>query len=160
MHPGLSTIITKAVVEEFARKFLREPGVIFLSEPGEKVASGDDELARAVGLCLDYSRNLPDVILADVAHQEPKLVFVEVVATGGAVTDHRKQALLKVASEGGFHARDVFFVSAFLDREVPVFRRLVSEIAWGTFAWFVSEPDKLLAFREGQSPEVSSLWFH
>ena len=76
----------------------------------------------------------------------PKLVFVEVVATDGAVTVQRKAALAQVASDAGFRPENVYFVTAFADRSASAFRKLVSEIAWGTFAWFMSEPEKLLAF--------------
>jgi hypothetical protein len=158
MHPGPSTTIAKAVVEEFARRFLREPGLVFLSESGDKVVVRDEALAHSMGLRLDYSRNLPDIILVDAHPQSPKLVFVEVVATDGAVTEQRKRALLQVASEAGFDQRNVFFLTAFLDRTAPAFRKLVAEIAWGTFAWFAAEPDKLLVFREGHAAELTSLF--
>jgi hypothetical protein len=155
MRPGPSTVITRAVIEEFAPTFLREPGVIFLSESGDKVVARDDQLAEAVGLHLDYAKNLPDAILADVATASPKVIFVEVVATDGAVNEQRKQALLKAAE--GYDPTHIYFVSAFADRTAQAFRKLVAEIAWGTFAWFASEPDKLLAFREGNATELREL---
>jgi hypothetical protein len=158
MRPGPSTTITKAVVEEFAPRFLREPGVVFLSESGDKVVARDEALANSIGLRLDYSRNLPDVILADVHSDAHKVVFIEVVASDGAVSEQRKQALLLVASDAGFDASNIYFVSAFADRSAAPFRKLVSEIAWGTFAWFVGEPEKLLVFREGRSTELSTLF--
>jgi hypothetical protein len=128
-----------------------------VSESGEKVVARDDTLARSLGIDLDYSRNLPDVILADVATEAPKVVFIEVVATDGAVNEQRKQALLKVAERARFERHQVFFVTAFADRGTPVFRKLVSEIAWGTFVWFMSEPDKLIAFKEGIQSQTAEL---
>ncbi len=158
MHPGPSTVITKAVVEEFATRFLRQPAVILLSESGDKVVERDDNLANSVGLRLDYSRNLPDLILADVHPQSFKVVFVEVVVTNGAVTDQRKAALLKVANDAGLKSENVYFVSAFADRSASAFRKLVSELAWGAFAWFRSEPEKLIAFRQGLATELPALF--
>jgi BsuBI/PstI restriction endonuclease domain/BsuBI/PstI restriction endonuclease HTH domain len=158
MLPGPSTAIAKAVIEEFTGRFLRQAGVIFLSESGNKVVTRDDELARSIGLRLDYSRNLPDIILADVHPQKPKVVFVEVTATDGAVTVQRKAALSDAASSAGLNPQDVYFVSAFADRSAPPFRKSVSEIAWGTFAWFMSEPDKLLAFKEGEPQLLTTLF--
>jgi hypothetical protein len=146
MLPGPSTEITKAVVEVFAPRFLREPGLVFLSESGNKAERRYDDLAKSIGLRLDYSRNLPDIVLADVGPRTAKVVFVEVVATDGAVTEVRRRALLQVASDAGYSAKSVFFVSAFLDRSTPAFRRLVADIAWGTYAWFASEPDRLVLF--------------
>jgi hypothetical protein len=158
MLPGPSTVITKAVVEEFATRFLRQPAVIFLSESGNKVAVRDDNLAVSMGLQLDYARNLPDIILADVHPDSPKLVFVEVVATDGPVTIQRKAALSEVAKGAGLKPENVYFVTAFSDRSASPFRKVVSELAWGTFAWFSSEPEKLIAFREGQTTELAALF--
>ncbi len=146
MLPGPSTVISKAVVEVFAPRFLREPGVVFLSESGNKVVQRDETLAAAIGLRLDYTRNLPDIILADVQTRGTRVVFVEAVATDGAVTEARKQALLQVASEAGHRQEDVYFVSAFRDRGASAFRRLASELAWGSYAWFVSEPECIVLF--------------
>jgi hypothetical protein len=157
MKGGPSTVITKAVVEEFAQLFLGEPGVIFVSESGEKVIARDDALARSLGIDLDYSKNLPDIILADVAAEAPKIVFVEVVATDGPINEQRKQALLKVAEQARFKRHEVFFVTAFADRSTAAFRKLASEIAWGTFVWFMSEPDKLIAFKEGVQNQTARL---
>jgi hypothetical protein len=160
MFPGPSTIITKAVIEQFAPRFLRQPGLIFLSESGNKVVALHDEVATSLGLRMDYSRNLPDIILADAYAEAQKLVFVEVVATDGAVTPPRKAALAEVAGAAGFGPDNVYFVSAFADRAAPAFRKLASEIAWGTFAWFMSEPERLLAFREGRTDELPALFHH
>lgn len=159
MLPGPSTVIAKAVVEQFATRFLRQAGVIFLSESGNKVVARDDHLAGLLGLKLDYARNLPDIILADIYTDASKVVFVEVVATDGAVTAQRKAALMDVCIGAGLKVPEVYFVTAFADRSAPAFRKLVSEIAWGTFAWFASEPEKILAFRESETSEVAQL-FH
>ena len=56
-----------------------------------------------------------------------------------------------------FETRHIYFVSAFADRGAPAFRKLVAEIAWGTFACFMSEPDKLIAFRQGHQDKLSAL---
>jgi hypothetical protein len=50
MAPGASSLIARAVVEEFAPAFLGDPGVIWMSESRNKVVSRDDELARSIGL--------------------------------------------------------------------------------------------------------------
>lgn len=157
MRPGPSTIISKAVVEEFAVRFLQEPGVIFISESADKVVARDEQLARSIGLNLDFQRNLPDIVLADVAVAAPKVVFIEVVATNGAITPQRMEALRQVSEDAGFPLRNVYFVSAFADRGTAAFRRAVAHIAWDSFVWFPAEPDKLMVFREGVGKELTSL---
>lgn len=157
LRAGPSAAITKAVVEVFAPRFLREPAILLLSESGEKVVARDDVLLRHIGLRIKVDRNLPDVVLADVAVGHEKIVFVEVVATAGVVTSARRQALADVASSARFGTESVFFVTAFLDRSQPEFRRCVAEIAWDTFAWFVAEPNHLVCFRADAALAVNSL---
>ena len=53
MEPGPSSVISKAVVEEFAGRFLEQPGVIWLSESRNQVVARDDRLAQAIGLVID-----------------------------------------------------------------------------------------------------------
>jgi hypothetical protein len=72
------------------------------------------------------------------------LIFVEVVATNGAIHQQRKNALSRLAEQAGFDLSNVCFVTAFLDRAGTPYRKVVSELAWGSFAWFASEPDKLV----------------
>jgi hypothetical protein len=63
---GPSSVISKAVIEEFANRFLIRPGVLFLSESGNKVVKRDDELARSIGLRIPADRHLPDILLVDL----------------------------------------------------------------------------------------------
>ena len=146
MSHGPSTHITKAVVEVFAPRFLVKPGVIALSESGNKVVARDDQLAKAIGLTIPSDKSLPDIVLVDLGPEHPLLVFVEVVHSDGPVNEARKRALLKIAEGAGFEPDDVAFVTAYLDRASATFRRTVSSLAWGSYAWFASEPENLVSF--------------
>jgi len=157
LAPGVSSVITKAVVEVFAPRFLRIPGVILLSESRTKIVSRDDELARAIGLNIKADRNLPDVVLVDLGPKRPLLVFVEVVATDGPVTERRKQALAELAEAAGFPSKQVAFVTAFLDRSDTAFKKTVDVLAWASFVWFPSEPDNLIRLQEGRAEDAKTL---
>jgi hypothetical protein len=146
MATGPSADISKAVIEVFAPKFLQKPGVITLSESGNKVVARDDELAKAIGLTIPADKSLPDIVLVDLGPVHPLLVFIEVVHTDGPVNDARKTALLEIARGAGFPAEHVAFVTAYLDRDTATFRKTVSSLAWGSYAWFASEPDNLMVF--------------
>lgn len=146
MATGPSADISKAVIEVFAARFLQKPGVITLSESGNKVVARDDELAKAIGLTIPADKSLPDIVLVDLGPVHPLLVFVEVVHTDGPVNDARKTALLQIAEGAGFAPQHVAFVTAFLDRASATFRKTVSSLAWGSYAWFASEPDSLMVF--------------
>lgn len=143
LAPGRSSLISKAVIEDFAPRFLGEPGVIWLSESGNKVVARDDDLAGAIGLAIQPDRNLPDIILVDLAPEHPLLVFVEVVATDGPINDLRKSALTALAVDAGFESENIAFVTAFEDRSRSAFKKVVDSLAWGSYAWFASEPNHL-----------------
>lgn len=94
----------------------------------------------------------------DIGPKNPLLVFIEVVATDGGITRARRDAFLDIASEAGFDPKQVAFVTAFLDRRAGAYRKLASELAWGSFAWFVSEPDKIIILRQGGVKKVKHLF--
>lgn len=144
MKPGPSSIITKAVVEVFAPTFLAKPAVLFLSESGNKVVSRDDGLAKAIGLSIQADRNLPDTVLVDLGPAHPRLVFVEAVATDGPISPRRMQALREIAEAAGFPAEHIAYVTAYQDRSGAAFKKTVDALAWGSYAWFASEPHGLI----------------
>ena len=150
--PGPSSVISKAVVEEFAPRFLEKPAVIWLSESRNKVVKPDDDLAKAIGLTIEPDRNLPDLILADLGPEQPLLVFIGVVAGAGPISESRRSALMAIAADGGFGESQVAFVTAYSDRDDSAFKRSVSEFAWRSFAWFASEPGHVVALHRGGAP--------
>lgn len=163
LAPGPSSVIAKAVIEVFAPKFLKMPAVLWLSESGNKVVARDESLAKTLNLKIDPSRALPDIILVDLgaesAGTEMLVVFTEVVATDGPINRERKAALTAIALEAGFdeHQLAFVFLTAFMDRSAAPFRKAVSELAWGSYAWFASEPGYLIDLKDEGSPKLSSL---
>lgn len=150
LSPGPSSAISKAVIQEFARRYLHAPAVLWLSESGNKVVAWDDGLAKAIGIRIEASRNLPDIILIDTGNGKFLVVFVEVVATDGPINQKRKESLLKLALDAGFDVRQIAFLTAFSDRAADAYRKAASEIAWGSFVWFASEPDHVIVLRDGR----------
>lgn len=157
MIAGPSAEITKSVIEKFVPRFLTEPAVLLVSDSGEKIVARDETLAASIGLVLQTDRNLPDIIVLDLAKGRERLIFIEVVATDGAVTPQRKEALAHVAKEARFATNSVFYITAFRDRGAAAYRKLASEIAWDTFVWFASEPEHLLCYRANARLELESL---
>ena len=98
-------------------------------------------------------RNLPDLILVDLGPAEPLLVFVEVVATAGPMNEARQAALMVIATEAGFSKHQVAFLTAYADRDDAAFKASVSELAWRSFAWFMSEPDHIVVLHGGADTE-------
>jgi hypothetical protein len=148
LKPGPSSEITKAVIEVFAPHFLVDPAVLSISESGNKVIARDDALARSIGLDIEADKNLPDAILADLGPEHPLLVFVEVVATDGPISERRKAAIEDLVGKAGFPIEHVAFVTAYLDRSAAPFKKTVNNLAWGSYAWFAAEPECLLIFSQ------------
>jgi hypothetical protein len=147
LSPGKSAIISKAVIEEFAKRFLADPAVVWLSESGRKVVARDDLLARSINLNIDAGRNLPDIILADIGDRKTErvlLVFVEVVATDGPMTAARRADLLELSRAAKFDDTRVAFVTAYLDRGAGPLRKTFPTLAWNTFVWLASEPENIV----------------
>lgn len=153
---GPSSLISRAVVEVFANQFLEKPVVLWLSESSNKVAMQDLRMASSIGLDIEAQKNLPDLILVDLGPKHPLIVFIEVVATDGAITARRQEALFELTDKGGFKRSQVAFVTAYADRESAGFKKTVTGLAWGSFAWFMSEPDKIFMLRDGPG-QLSSL---
>jgi hypothetical protein len=160
MAPGPSSTISKAVIEEFAKRYLRTPAVLWVSESGAKVVARDDQLAAQLKLKISADRNLPDIILVDLGgteNEEVLLIFAEVVATDGPVTPQRKEALLSIATDAGFPAERVAFLTAYLDRSHSAFKKTVSELAWRSFVWFAAEPENLVVLHDGKAEKTKTL---
>jgi hypothetical protein len=160
MAPGPSSVISKAVIEEFAKRYLINPAVLWVSESGAKVVARDDELAGQLKLKIAADRNLPDIILVDLGDGKGGLVllvFIEVVSSDGPVTPQRQEALLKIATDAGFPPKRVVFVTAFLDRSHAAFKKAISELAWHSFAWFAAEPEHLIVLHDGQEETTRTL---
>lgn len=159
LAPGPSSVIAKAVIEVFAPKFLKTPTVLWLSESGNKVVARDEGLAQALGLNIDASKALPDIILIDLgvesAGTDMLVIFTEVVATDGPINRERKITLTKLALEAGFSEKNLAFLTAFMDRGGAPFKKAISELAWGSYAWFASEPENIIDLRDGKPVKLS-----
>lgn len=151
LAPGPSSVISKAVVEQFAATFLEVPAVLWLSESGNKVVARDDGLAASIGLKIEADKDLPDLILADLGPAHPLIVFVEVVATDGPISARRQTALYALTDAAGFDRSQVAFVTAYQDREAAGFRKTMSALAWDSFAWFASEPHNIVQLKDGRN---------
>jgi len=154
---GESPEITKAVVEEFGRRFLRQPAVVWISDSSKKVFS-DDVLNKTLKISLDVATLLPDIVMVDMAPPKVKLVFIEVVSSDGAVTEQRKQQFLDLVakSPAGWKPEDATFVTAYNDRQSRPVAKALRELAWGSFAWFKSEPDHLVQMHAAPPRKLSS----
>lgn len=140
---GPSSNIVKGLIEDYATRHMRHPAVLWLSASDKKAYPQFVELSEKVGLRFDLNAELPDLILAEMKGSV-RFLFCEVVATDGAVTDARKQALLALVQSSNIPESAVNFLTAFEDREAAAFRSNFSKLAVDSFVWFRTEPDLLV----------------
>jgi hypothetical protein len=126
-----------------------------LLDEQERLAYGanaqEERLISSIGLRIDRAKVLPDILFFDLKTGRELLVFVEVVATDGPVSESRKQALLEIAHGANISPDRIAFVTAYRDRGEPAFKRTFGSIAWNTLVWFMAEPDHILMLREKPS---------
>lgn len=140
---GPSSNIVKSLIEDFAPRHLEKPVVLWISASDKKAAPQFVELAASVGLKFNPSNELPDVILADLK-EKVTFLFCEVVATDGAVTQARKEALLSIVQASHVPENAVKFLTAFDDREAATLKRNFSRLALNSLVWFRTEPELLV----------------
>lgn len=158
LPPGESPLITKAVVEEFSKRFLSKPAVVWISDSATKKFS-DDKLNKVLKIELDIASLLPDVVLVDLVKPGLKLVFIEVVSSDGPMTEQRKAGILNLlaVSPMGYTPEDAVFVTAYRDRGAKPVSKAIRELAWRSFAWFMSEPDNLVQLHDGPPRQIKEL---
>jgi len=139
---GVSSCISKGVVEKLAAQILSKPQVVAISEGREHLAPVDVKSLNLLGLELSGDRLLPDLVLYDKA--KSVLWCVEVVATDGPVNEMRKHSLMQWAGTAGFREHEVQFVTAFESRTSAIFRSRMATLARNSYVWFLDEPDLLV----------------
>jgi hypothetical protein len=148
LEPGRASLILKGVIEEWVPRRLRDPVVVTISEPGDKIFTGDAETLRRLGIRIDLSRVLPDAVIADLGEDPVVFWVVEAVATDGAITEQRRVKLLAWAEEQNIRAAECRFLSAFVSRADAAARRRLKDLAPGSFAWYADEPEHELSWYE------------
>ncbi len=147
ISPGPSSVISKHVIEQFASRFLLKPALLWLSVSDNKVH--DEQLAKAIGLEIQVDKDLPDIILVDLGPKDPIIIFVEVVATDGPISARRQEALYQLTDTARFLRTQIVFVTAYSDRQSSGYSKTNRELAWNSFVWFASEPDRLVFWSNG-----------
>lgn len=140
---GPSSLIIQGLIEDYAKRHMKDPAVLWISESDKKEHLHLKELSESVGLRFDLNTELPDLILAELG-DPVEFLFCEVVASDGAVTEARKETLLQIVENSKIPPNSVKFLSAFEDREAQAFRKNFSKLAIGSLVWFRTEPDLIV----------------
>lgn len=154
LEPTESSALLVGVVEQWAPARLHRPTVLAISEPGAKVYTADAAYLADLGIQIDVSNVLPDALLADVGETGGVTFWaVEVVSSDGEIDEERKDALAEWARQQGIDPTDMRYLTVFVSRTARPARKRLSDLAAGTYAWFLDEPDRELAWYElGSTP--------
>ncbi|WP_211225697.1 BsuBI/PstI family type II restriction endonuclease [Nocardioides alkalitolerans] len=148
LEPGIASLILKGVIEGWAPLRLGKPVVVAISEPGEKLFAGDNDLLRFLGITINPSTLLPDAVLADLKPDPVVFWIIEAVNSDGPIDDARRAKLETWAAAQGIDPEHCRFLTAFRSRADAAARKRLKDLAAGTFAWFADEPTHELAWRD------------
>ncbi len=137
LSTGRHNRLQKAVLEEFAPRFLPAARCIYLGDTAKRDLFVDVDGLRSVGLEMTVHDRMPDVVM----HVPDKdwVVFVECVTSVGPMSPMRVMEIGQMSSS--VQAGKVF-VTAFLDRKT--YKRFSDKIAWETEVWIAEDPDHMI----------------
>ncbi|MBI5331369.1 MAG: restriction endonuclease [Betaproteobacteria bacterium] len=139
LSPGEHSALNKAIIEEFAARFVPGGTLIYAGDTGDKWGYFDEPALRNLGVVVDAHGKMPDAVVLDP--QRNWLILAEAVTSHGPVDGKRHDELahLFAASSAG-----LVFVTAFPNRGIMA--RYVAEIAWETEVWVADAPGHLIHF--------------
>jgi type II restriction enzyme len=139
LSPGKHSDLIKAIIEEFAPRFVQNGALIYAGDTGEKWGYFDQPRLEAMGVRVEAHGKIPDVILHDQGRNW--LLLVEAVTSHGPVDGKRHAELAQLFSKA---SAGLVYVTAFPDRATMA--RYVGDIAWETEVWVADAPTHLIHF--------------
>ena len=139
LSPGAHSELIKAIIEEFAPRFVPGGVLIYAGDTGEKWGYFDKELLAKLGVAVDGHGKMPDVVL----HYPERewLLLVESVTNHGPVDGKRHEELARLFAKS---KAGLVYVTAFPSRAIMA--RYLGEIAWETEVWCADAPSHLIHF--------------
>lgn len=135
---GQNTLI-QSIVEEFARRFVCGPKILFLGDAADKEIVADADSMKELGIALPERGKAPDVLIHDTVRDW--LIIVEAVTSHGPVDQKRKNELTELFADA---RPGLVFVTAFPDRKT--YAKFQAVIAWETEVWIADAPDHMIHF--------------
>ena len=139
LSPGAHSQLIKAIIEEFAPRFVPNGVLIYAGDTGEKWGYFDKELLAKLGVAVDGHGKMPDVVL--YYPEREWILLVESVTSHGPVDGKRHEELARLFSES---KAGLVYVTAFPSRAKMA--RYLGEIAWETEVWCADAPSHLIHF--------------
>jgi hypothetical protein len=139
LSPGEHSELIRAIIEDFAARFVPGAVLIYAGDTGDKWGYFDAALLAKLGVNVDSHGKMPDVVL--YYPERNWLLLVESVTSHGPV-DGKRHAELSRLFAGS--SAGLVYVTAFPNR--AIMGRYLSEIAWETEVWVADAPSHLIHF--------------
>lgn len=139
LTPGEHSELVKAIIEEFAPRFVPGAMLIYAGDTGDKWGCFDEALLRRLGVSVDAHGKMPDAAI--YYPEKDWLLLVESVTSHGPVNGKRHDELARLFSHS---SAGLVYVTAFPSRSVMA--RYLPEIAWETEVWCADSPSHLIHF--------------
>ena len=139
LSAGNHSLLIKAVVEEFAPRFVFGGRLVYVGDTGDKYGYFDVDLLAALGVVLDNHGKLPDVVIYSETHNW--LFLIESVTSHGPVDSKRHTELEELF---GCCSAGRVYVSAFPNRKI--FVKYLESIAWETEVWIADAQTHMVHF--------------
>jgi len=139
LTPGDHSRLVKAILDEFAPRFVPGGHVLYVGDTGGKWRYFDEEAMRTLGVVVGIHGKMPDVVIHHI--EKGWLVLIEAVTSHGPVDPKRREELsvLFQSSSAG-----LVYVTAFLSRSDMA--KYVGEISWETEVWVLEASTHLIHF--------------
>lgn len=139
ISPGDHSKLIKAIIEEFAPRFVPNGVLVYAGDTAEKWGYFDKERLVKLGVEVDSHGKMPDVVL--YCPEREWLLLVESVTSHGPVDAKRHEELARLFAKS---TAGLVFVTAFPSRAKMA--RYLGEIAWETEVWCAEAPSHLIHF--------------
>jgi hypothetical protein len=139
LSPGEHSELIRAVIEEFAERFLPGGYLIYAGDTGNKWGYFDEKRLAELGVTIDSHGKMPDVIFYDIHRNW--LLLVESVTSHGPVNPKRHNELAEIFASS---TAGLVYVTAFPTR--ALMSRYLAEISWETEVWVADSPSHLIHF--------------
>ena len=139
LSPGEHSELLKAIIEDFAPRFVPGGKLVYAGDTGEKWGYFDNDLLAELSVTVDSHGKMPDVVL--YYPERNWLILVESVTSHGPVDGKRHAELARLFAKASV---GLVYVTAFPNRSVMA--RYLSKIAWETEVWVADAPSHLIHF--------------
>ncbi len=139
LSPGEHSELIRAIIEDFAARFIPGGVLIYAGDTGDKWGYFDEALLSKLGVKVDAHGKMPDVVL--YYPERNWLLCAESVTSHGPVNGKRHAELARLfkGSSAG-----LVYVTAFPNR--AIMGRYLGEISWETEVWVADAPSHLIHF--------------